>query len=312
MNDQLHVIFGTGPVGRAVMEVLVAKGYRVRMVNRSGRADVPAGVETVKADLLNGIGVNEAASGASVVYQCANPPYDKWPEQFPELQRSVLSAAAGANAKLVIADNLYMYGDTNGKPMTEDLPYHAKTRKGTVRAQMALDALQAHRDGKLKVAIARGSDFFGPHVFASAMGERQFGFAVSGKKVSLIGNIDVPHTFTYIKDFGAALVTLAEHEDAFGQVWHVPSAPAISQREFIKKVFQEFPMTPVYSSMGKMMLMMGGLFIPAARESVEMMYEFEKPFVMDSTKFEKRFGVSAVSTDNAVRETVQWYLHHGK
>ncbi|MFZ4619264.1 MAG: NAD-dependent epimerase/dehydratase family protein [Bacteroidota bacterium] len=312
MDSQLHVIFGTGPVGRAVMEVLVTKGYRVRMVNRLGRADVPSGVAVVAANLLNGTGVNEAAAGASVVYQCANPAYDKWPEQFPGLQRSVLNAAAGAKAKLVIADNLYMYGDTDGAPLTEDLPYNAKTRKGTVRAKMALDALQAHRDGRLKVVIARGSDFFGPHVFASAMGERQFGFAVSGKKASLIGNIDVPHTFTYIKDFGAALVTLAEHDDVFGQVWHVPSAPAVSQREFILKIFQELKMKPEYNSMGKLMLMMGGLFIPAARESVEMLYEFEKPFVMDSTKFEKRFGVTAVSTDNAVRETVQWYRHHTK
>ncbi len=312
MNNQLHVIFGTGPLGRSVMEVLLGKKYRVRMVNRSGRADVPNGVEVVKADLLNGIGVNETAAEASVVYQCANPVYDKWPEQFPVLQRAVLNAAAAANAKLVIAENLYMYGDTNGALLTENLPYLAATRKGRVRAQMALDALKGHHDGTVKVVIARGSDFFGPHVLASAMGERQFGFAMNGKKASLIGNIDLPHTFTYIKDFGSAMVTLAEHEDSFGQTWHVPSAPAISQREFILKVFEVLKMKPAYSSMGKIMLMIGGLFIPAARESVEMMYEFEKPFVMDSRKFTDRFGITAVPTDNTIRDTIQWYQRHNK
>ncbi len=311
MNEQLHVIFGTGPLGRSVMEELTARGKRVRMVNRTGRADVPNGVEVVPADLLKGIGVTEAAAGASVVYQCANPAYDKWPEQFPGLQNAVLNAAVSAKAKLVIAENLYMYGDTDGVPMTEEMPYSAKTRKGKVRAAMATEALNAHRNGTLPVVIARGSDFFGPHVLDSAMGSRQFGPAVKGQKASLLGNINVPHTFTYIKDFGSAMVTLAEHDDAFGQAWHVPSSPAISQREFILKVFEELKMTPAYSSMGKLMLMIGGLFIPAARESIEMLYEFEKPFVMDSSKFEQKFNMTATKTDVAIRNTIEWYRHHG-
>ncbi len=289
------------------MNELLRKGYSVRMVNRTGKADVPQKVEVVQADVLNGINVKESVIGASVVYQCVNPPYNKWSEQFPTMQNNILNAAASVNATLIIGENVYMYGDTNGKRMTEDLPYVAATRKGKIRAQMSLDALQAHRDGKLQIAIGRGSDFFGPYVLDSAMGDRQFGFAVQGKKASLTGNIDVPHTFTYINDFGKALVTLAENEKSFGEAWHVPNAEALTQKEFIHAVFKELGKEPSYSALGKMMMRIGGLFIMEARESVEMMYEYEKPFVVDSKKFEMSFGWKATDNESAIRETVQWY-----
>jgi len=312
MKNETHVIFGTGPLGRSVMNEVLRKGYTVRMVNRTGKAEVPQEVEVVQADVLNGINVTESVIDAFVVYQCVNPPYDKWPEQFPTMQTNILNAAASVKAKLVIGENVYMYGDTNGKIITEDLPYAASTRKGKVRAQMALDALQSHRDGKVRVTIGRGSDFFGPYVFGSAMGDRQFGFALKGKKVSLTGNIDLPHSFTYINDFGKALVTLAENEQSFGEAWHVPNAGPFTQREFIIKVFKELEKEPSYSSMGKLMMQIGGLFIMEARESVEMMYEFEKPFIVDSTKFEKSFGWKATGITEAIRETVLWYRQYGK
>jgi nucleoside-diphosphate-sugar epimerase len=312
MKNSLHVIFGTGPLGRSVMNELIKKGYIVRMVNRTGKAEVPQDVEVVQADVLNGSNVKESVSDASVVYQCVNPPYDKWPEQFPTMQTNILNAAASVHAKLIIGENLYMYGDTDGKKITEDLPYAAATRKGKVRAQMALDALQAHRDGKVRIAIGRGSDFFGRYVLGSAMGDRQFGFALKGKKASLTGNIDLPHSFTYINDFGKALVTLAENEQSFGKAWHVPNAGPFTQREFIIKVYKDLEKEPSYSSMGKLMMQIGGLFVMEARESVEMMYEFEKPFIVDSAKFEKAFGWKATPIEEAIQATIQWYKEYYK
>lgn len=307
-----HVIFGTGPLGTAVMKVLKTKNSKVRMINRSGRANVPAGVEVMGADVLRGENMDAAVAGASVVYQCVNAPYDKWEEQFPVMQRTIVNAAASVGAKLVIGENVYMYGDTNGAPLTENLPYVASTKKGKVRAQMALEALRAHAEGRLSVTIGRGSDFFGPLVLGSMMGERQIGFAIRGKKASLVGNIDVPHTLTFINDMGRALVTLAEEEKANGEVWHVPNAPALTQREFMTMVFREIGSTPAISVMGKTMMWIGGLFIPAAKETVEMMYEFEKPFIVDSQKFEHMFGWRATNLPEAIRETVQWYLAHEK
>ena len=52
-HEGLHAVFGTGPVGLAVMDELLSKGKRVRMVNRSGRANVSEGVEVVGGDAQN-------------------------------------------------------------------------------------------------------------------------------------------------------------------------------------------------------------------------------------------------------------------
>jgi hypothetical protein len=142
-NGELHVVFGTGPVSLAVMDELVSKGKRVRMVNRSGRASVPEGVEVVGGDDTDKAFAREASEGASVVYFALNPPYDKWAELFPGLQAGVLEGAANAGAKLVAVENLYMYGLTGGWPLTEDLHYAPNTRKGTVRARMSEELMEA-------------------------------------------------------------------------------------------------------------------------------------------------------------------------
>ena len=115
-HGELHVVFGTGAVGMSVMDELIRRGLRrVRMVNRSGRARVPDGVEVVEGDATDEAFAREASKGASVVYFALNPPYDKWPELFPRLQAGVLEGAASAGAKLIAMENLYMYGPTGGR-----------------------------------------------------------------------------------------------------------------------------------------------------------------------------------------------------
>ena len=203
-----HVVLGTGAIGRAIMEELVKRGESVRMVNRSGEMDeVPTGVEVVASDLYDQAKVKEVTRGAKVVYQSAQPSYFEWPEKFPPMQKSILDALTGNNTKLVLVENLYMYGESNGKPMTEDMPHNAHTRKGKTRSEMSKAAFAAHREGKLRVTAGRGSDFFGPWGLpTAAMGERTFYPLLNGKAANLVGNIDVPHTHTYVPDFGKALV----------------------------------------------------------------------------------------------------------
>ena len=191
---ELHVIFGAGAVGMAVMEELAARGKRVRLVNRSGQADVPASVEVVKGDAADPDSTRPLCQGAAVVYNCTNAPYTKWPELFPALQTGVLAGAASAGAKLVVMENVYMYGPTGGRPLTEDLPYAATTRKGRVRAKMAQDLLAAHQAGQVQLTIGRASDYFGPRGLLAAMGERVFYPALRGKAAQIYGNIDLLHT----------------------------------------------------------------------------------------------------------------------
>jgi nucleoside-diphosphate-sugar epimerase len=306
-SGELHVVFGTGPVGMSVMDELVKRGRQVRMVNRSGRAGVPEGVEVVGGDAADPTFAREASGGASVVYFALNPPYTKWAELFPPLQAGVIEGAASAGAKLIAVENLYMYGPTGGRPLTEDLPHAPNTRKGTVRATMAQDLMEAHKSGKVRVATGRASDFFGPRVLVSAAGEQVFGRAVQGKGAQVAGDPDQPHTYTYMPDIGRGLVVLGEREEALGQAWHLPSPETVTTREFVGMIFEEVGKPARVQTAPKILLRAIGLFNPGIRETIEMLYEFEEPFVVDHSKFERAFGDHARPLEKAVGDTVRWY-----
>jgi nucleoside-diphosphate-sugar epimerase len=307
VGEDLHVVFGTGPVGLAVMRELHGKGKRVRGVNRSGNAGVPEGVEVVAGDASDRPFAREVAAGAAVVYDCLNPPYNKWPELFPRLQASVIDAAAAAGAKLVIMDNLYMYGPTRGKPLTEKTPYLATSRKGRTRARMAEDLMKVHQKGKVRVAVGRASDFFGPRVLQSAMGAQVFRSALRGKAAGALGNPDLPHTYSFVPDIGRALVILGERDEALGEVWHLPCAEAVSTRDFVTMVYSEVDKKPRMRVASRWMLQFVGVFNPTVREVIEMLYEFEEPFIMDDGKFAKAFGDLSTSLPEAIRTTVDWF-----
>jgi nucleoside-diphosphate-sugar epimerase len=307
-KGELQVVFGTGAVGMAVMDELIRRGLRrVRMVNRSGRARVPEGVEVVGGDATDEAFAREASAGASVVYFALNPPYDKWPELFPLLQAGVLEGAASAGAKLVAMENLYMYGPTAGRPLTEDLPYATNTRKGRVRARMSQELMEAHRSGKVRVAIGRASDFFGPRVLSSAAGEQVFGRAVQGKSAQVAGDPDQPHTYSYVPDIGRGLVILGEREEALGRAWHLPSPETLTTRQFVEMIFEEVGKPARVQAAPKILLRAMGLFNPALREIIEMLYEFEEPFVVDDSRFEREFGEQATPLREAIQGTLRWY-----
>jgi nucleoside-diphosphate-sugar epimerase len=306
-SGELHVIFGSGPIGRAVMSELLSQGHRVRMVNRQASINVPESVELLHGDATNPEYTREACNGAVVVYNCTNPPYTKWPEMFPPLQTGILEGAASAGAKLISMENVYMYGPTGGKPLTEDLPYAATTRKGRVRAQMARDLLAAHQSGKVRVAIGRASDFFGPYALASTAGDRMFLPPLSGKAVQVVGNPDLLHTYTYVADIGKGLVTLGERDEALGRAWHLPSAQTITTRQFIEMIFAETGYPARVQAIPNLLLKTLAVFNPMMREVAEMLYEFEEPFIVDDTRFVQSFGNNATPLHDAISATVEWF-----
>jgi nucleoside-diphosphate-sugar epimerase len=158
----MHVVVGaSGGIGGALVRELARRGHRVRAVNRAGDAAVPAGVERLAADVATPDGAKAAAAGAAVVYHCAQPPYTDWPAAFPPLTEAIAEGATAAGAKLVLADNLYLYGPHDG-PLTEDLPAAATGPKGRTRARMAERLLDLHRQGRLRVSIGRASNYYGP------------------------------------------------------------------------------------------------------------------------------------------------------
>lgn len=305
----LHVVFGTGAIGQRTAQALVSAGERVRAVNRSGvRPEfLPAEAELVTVDdASDAEQAAAAAAGASVVYQCLNAPYHQWAELFPPLQRAVLSAAMSNGARLVSIENLYGLGRVDG-PMTERTPLRSVSHKGDVRAQMTQELLGASERGDVELAIGRASDYYGPGATNSAFGARVFEPLVAGKKVPLLGSADVAHSYAYIEDIGRGLATLGTDDRAFGHVWMLPHPPAETTRAFLAPAFAAAGKPERIGTIGPLMMRVGGLFIPDARESVEMLYEFTEPFVVDSSAITAVFGIEPTPPADALRRTVEWY-----
>ena len=305
-NNSLNIVFGTGPLGYAVAEELLAKGQSVKLVNRSGEGDIPEGATIVKADVTNTELTREVCKNVRTVFHCAMPPYTQWPELFPAITYGIINGAISAEANLVYGDNLYMYGQVNG-PIKEDLPNNARGPKGKIRGEMADKLMQAHNEGKVKVAIGRASDFFGPRVLNSIFGERVFIPAIKGETINMLGRIDQPHTFTYIKDFAKGLVTLSENETAFGEIWHIPSAETITTQKFLHRIFSENKTFPPVKIAPKFIVNVMALFNPIIRELKEVLPNNEQPYIVDHSKFENAFGNNPTPHKQAISETISWY-----
>ena len=295
------VVLGAGPVGRAVVARLVASGHHPTVVTRTGTA-LP-GAAARAGDLSDPTGARDAVAGASVVFQCAQPPYHRWSQEFPALQRSILSACEAADAPLVVIENLYGYGPVDG-PMTEDLPLAATTRKGSIRARMSEELVEAHRAGRVPTASVRASDFIGPGVDGSAYGARFVTPIVEGHKAQVLGRPEALHSVSYVPDVGDALVAVAADSTSWGRAWHAPTAPAVTQATLVELVATAAGTAPGFRRIPAVALRLAGLFEPGARETVEMLYEFEHDFVVDSSAFERHFGAAATPLDDAVAATV--------
>jgi len=305
MSTELHVVLGTGPAGTTLAEHLIDIGHRVRTVSRTGEPVVP-GATAVAADLTDPAQATAAVAGARVVYHCANVAYAQQVEVMPRIQRAVLAGAAAAGARLVVLDTLYPYGPTGGAVMTEQTPWRAVSRKGRMRADLDAAYLAAHRDGLLPVVMGRSADFFGPRVFNSSLGGAVFPAALAGGTVLALGDIDLPHSYSYLPDVAAGLARLGADPAADGRVWHLPTAPARSTREVHRLIAQEVghPLTVEVLDAPRPWGPFDESFM---REYAELFYQYEEAQVMDSSAYEAHFGVRPTPLPEAVAATVDWF-----
>jgi len=224
---------------------------------------------------------------------------------------AIIEGAAGAGARLVFGDNLYAYGPVDG-PLMEDLPSLARGPNGRTRARIAETLMRAHETGRIQATIGRGSDFFGPNAHLSTVGDRVFARAIAGMPAQLLGNPDVPHTVTYIEDFARALVTLGERDEAIGGVWHIPNAETVTMRRFVQMVFESAGRPPRLRAAPRWGIAMAAAFNPTLRAVREQLFQSERPWVVDSSKFERAFGWSATPLPDAVAATVTWFRNEAR
>ncbi|MFW9993318.1 MAG: NAD-dependent epimerase/dehydratase family protein [Candidatus Odinarchaeota archaeon] len=309
MNDELHIVFGaSGGIGNAVIRNLVARGKKVRGVNRSGKANVPNGVEVVPADLLVLNDSLKASEGATHIYNCVNVVYDKWKSIYPDVSYRFIELLKITGAKGIIADNLYMYGEEITEPYRESMEYMARGKKGRLRAKCAMIYEQAMKNGEIQAVICRAPDFYGPGVtFSSFYGDRLFPNILDSKNVTVMGKLDAPHAIIFVEDFAKAIINLALDDGAYGQVWHAPMDTVLTQREFIETIYEEAGTIGKIRSMNPFIARILGLFVPIIREVNEMMYEFVKPYLVNTSKYEERYGKTVTSHREAIRQTLDWY-----
>lgn len=309
--SSLHVVLGaTGGVGQAVVQALATQGARVRAVNRSGRAQVPPGVEAMAGDLTNRESTLTVCQGATVVYHCAGLPYNQWATSLPVMLDNIIAAASATGATLVYTDNCYMYAPT-AQPLTEQSLQAPVTRKGKLRKQLAETVLAAHVQGMIRATIGRAADFYGPGVRTSAVGEQFFTAVLAGKRVPWLGKLDVPHALTFVDDFARGLIVLGEHEQALGQVWHMPTAKALTGQQYITLASEAAGVAAKALAVSRLLLWIVGLTNAVLRESKELLYEFNEPFLIDGSKYAQAFGGTPTPHQEAMRRTVAWYRQQG-
>ncbi|KFG77093.1 NAD-dependent epimerase/dehydratase family protein [Streptomyces mutabilis] len=301
-----HTVLGSGPAGTELARELVRRGHPVRLVDRKGDGPAIEGVERFAADVSTVEGARAAIGGAAVVHHCVNVAYHLQAEVMPRVQEAVLAAVATTGARLVVLDTLYPYGETGGAVMTEAAPWQATSRKGRMRAELDERYLSAHRAGRARVALGRSADFVGPGVLDSSLGAAVFPGALTGGEVVGLGDIDLPHSYTDIRDVAAGLATLGERPDGDGRVWHLPTAPAVSTREVHTMIEKRVgrPLNVVTLSEPRPFGPFDERFMA---EFAEMFYQYTEPQIMDSTAFERTFGAAPTPLADTVDATVTWY-----
>jgi len=269
---------------------------------------MPPEVEMRAADVSDVSQAIAASSGATVIYQALNPPYHRWSELFPPLQIGALAAAKKTQARYVSIENLYMY-DPSGT-MTEESRIAPRSKKGALRARMSEEVFELHAKGDIRAAALRSSDYYGPGVLGSSLGERVFENLVKGRTVQVSGSTSLLHSYAYIEDVGRAASVLGTRDEALGGIWIAPHSPAVTQGEMVMRAARVVGANPRVSVLSPMMMRLAGLFVAPARANVEMMYEFTEPFVVDSGKIQHAFGLEPTSIDVGLERTMRWYQAH--
>ena len=290
-----HLVVGAGPVGTAVARRLMADGHHVRVVTRSGSG--PEGAECVAADAADAARLSELADGTVAIYNCVNPTYSRWEQDWPPVASALLAAAESSGAVLATVGNLYGYGVVDA-PMTETTPLAATGHKGKVRIAMWRDALAAHEAGRIRTFEVRGSDYLG--------GNSLLSYVVTpalrkGRRAFAPADLDAPHTWTCTEDVAALLVTGVYDERAWGRAWHVPSPAPLSLRELTAVAAEQLGVRSKLTSMPYSVLWVAGLFNPMAKELRETQHQFRRPFVLDSSAAQETFGLVPTPTAEAVR-----------
>ena len=302
MNPR-HLVTGAGPVGSSIALQLAERGVPVRLVSRSGRGPDGPGIERIAADVSDPAALERLTADVGVIHHCIHGSRyaaETWRRELPSAEQLVMDAAGRVGAVVVFPESLYAYGRVSG-PMTEATAHAATVGKLAVRVEL-LAARAAHPTPTVSVAA---SDFYGPRVLTAHAGDRLVPRVLAGRPVTMVGRLDQPHSFTYVPDLAAAMITAAAREDLWNSVLHAPTAPPVTQRELVDLTAAAAGVSvPRISALPVWTLRAAGIFSTAARELAETGYMFTDPFVMDSRRSQQLLGLQPTPLTEGLSRTV--------
>jgi nucleoside-diphosphate-sugar epimerase len=302
----IHVVVGSGTVGTNLAKRLGETGESVFLLSRTTNAAELKNVKRKQADAASFSSLITAAPKADYIYNCVNPPYNKWTEEWPPINNSLIELAKKTGAVLVTCSNLYGYGPHNGV-LTEDLPLNATWKNGRVRADMWLKLKELNDAGEIRATEVRGSDYIAASD-QSRMGDRVVPRLKEGKAVQLLGELDKLHTWTDPEDVANLMLVVAKEEIAWGKPWHVPSNAPMTQRDVVRDIAQDLGVKdPKVSSVPSLLEKLLGTFNPVIRELRNTAYQFNQPFIMSDEKARKAFGLQPKSWESVIRDLVSQY-----
>jgi nucleoside-diphosphate-sugar epimerase len=307
----MKTILGTGQLGLTIMDILLKNNPNepILLVNKSGQLDIPKpnNVQIIAADVTNKNDMENIARQSAVIFSCTDVPYQMWGSFYPATASALAYALSKTDAKLVFADNLYSYGNVSGAVMNEEMSHKAETKKGLIRASVIQILLKSDKVISDKVAFVKAADFIGPRIYKGVFGTEFLDKLYNHKTFILSGNIALPHTFTYINDFAKAMINVGNAPDTFGEIWHVPNAPALNLKQWIRLFEEKTSKKAKLVVLPKGIVWIAGLFNSFIKELYELAYQYEYAYLVNHNKYVSRFGNHATSPESIVEETIEWY-----
>lgn len=300
------ILGANGTIGTVLAKELMNYTDKVRLVSRSPRRINPSD-ELFTADLLTPGAADESVAGSEVAYLVVGLEYSLkvWEDKWPRLMRFVIDACIKHNVRLVFFDNIYIYDVNEIGNMTEGSAINPPSRKGEVRKHIYTMLMDEIKAGRLMALIARSADFYGPGNDKSFVNEMVYKNLKKGKRANWFIDPYRKHSFTYTPDAAKATAILGNTADAYNQVWHLPTDQnSITGRELITLFAKELHAPDKVSVMPMWLIRALGFFIPILREMPEMMYQYERDYFFDSSKFDKRFSFRTTTYQEGVKQTI--------
>lgn len=304
----MQTILGAcGVIGKHLARELTGFTKEIRLVSRNP-VKVNERDHLFPADLTDRNQVMKAVAGSEIVYVTVGFEYKLkvWQEQWPVFMRNIIDACKEHKSKLVFFDNIYMYDPVHIPHMTEETPVNPGSKKGVIRAKIASDLLNEASNGRLQGMVVRSADFYGPGIANSVLMEAVYKPLKSGKKANWFCRTDKVHSHTFTPDAAKATAILGNDENAYGQVWHLPTTGnPPTGKEWIEAFAKELGVKARIQVAPKFLIRLMGIFNPTMKEFVEMLYQYDRDYVFDSTKFEKAYSFRSTNYLEGIREIVK-------